>query len=115
MHTQCGLSLRTYREMFFCTAVIIPGSYICSYEDLEDIGFELGKVRKALFLYYTKVMVINIHEEKNPEILNIRAQFDWIMHTYLFHHGMQGDGRKFELPKHHCEYLAISKQEYKKK
>lgn len=40
------------------TTVIIPGSYICGYEDLEDIGLELGKVRKPLFLYYTKAMRI---------------------------------------------------------
>lgn len=92
-------------------AVIIPGSYICSYEDLEDIGLEPGQVRKPLSLYCT---VIQVHKENNPYILKIIFTVQTNnRHTHLFHHGMQSDGRKFELAKHHCENLAISKQEHK--
>lgn len=54
--------------MFLSTAVITPGSNICGDEDLEDIGLELGKVRKPLSLYDVKTKIIQIHEEKNPDI-----------------------------------------------
>lgn len=59
---------RSSRETRLSPAVILPGSYICGYEDLEDIGLELGQVRKPLSLYYT---VIQVHEKKNPESLKI--------------------------------------------
>lgn len=63
MYTQvvCGyqsMSIRRIsRERLLSTAVIIPGSYICGYEDLEDVRLELGKVRKPLSLNCMKAMM----------------------------------------------------------
>lgn len=51
--------------------MIVPGSYICGDEDLEDVGLELGEVFEPLSLHYTKAVKIIIHEEKSPDILDV--------------------------------------------
>lgn len=50
--------------------MIVPGSYICGDEDLEDVGLELGEVCEPLSLHYTKAMKIITHE-KSPDILDV--------------------------------------------
>lgn len=64
---------RASRKAVLCAAAIVPGGYVCGYEDLEDIGLELGEVCEPLFLHYTKATVRQVREEKNPDILNVHS------------------------------------------